>query len=77
MVNIKEVMKLMEKSIKEFESAQYQFETVVYPRYEADKEILRKLKDDYIKISAINRRQKSGEEVSQEDIYDAIPEAFK
>jgi len=77
MVNIKELMKTMEKSIKEFETAQYQFESVVYPRYEADKAILHQMKDQYTKIATIARRQKEGEDVSQEDIYDAIPESFR
>ena len=77
MVNIKQAKKEIEKQIKDFESAVYQFETVVYPRFETDKNILTKLKEDWLKSDAIERRLDEGEEVSQEEIYDAIPEAFR
>ena len=76
-MNIKDAQKLIESEMSVLERGIFTFETVVQPRYEVDKKILRNLKDQHVKIIALAEKIKAGNEVTQQEIYDAVPAAFR
>lgn len=76
-MDLKQARKFVEKQIKEFEQAIYRVESVMIPRYEKDKEILKQMRDQFLKLQALEERQKRGEEISTEEFRDAVPEQFR
>lgn len=76
-MNLKKAQQLMEKEIESLEQGTYIFETVAKKRYEADKEILRNLKDQYVKLVSLAEKVNAGQEVTQSEIHEAVPAAFR
>lgn len=76
-MDINEASKFISKRITELEQTVYTFENVMLPRLEQDKKILEQLRGQKVKILMIKQRVDSGEEVSTDDIYQAIPEALR
>ena len=76
-MELKEAIKLIDKKVKELEVGKYEFETVAIPRYEADKKILETMRSQKLKMQALQSRAEKGEELTQEDIYAAIPPVFR
>jgi len=76
-MDLKSIVEMMEGRIEELETTVYAFESVIKPRADADKEILEKLRADHLKVKAIKEKEERGEEVKQEEIYEAIPESLR
>jgi len=76
-MDLKSIVEMMEGRIEELETTVYAFESVIKPRADADKEILEKLRADHLKVKAIKEKEERGEEVTQEEIYEAIPESLR
>lgn len=76
-MNIDDAISFVEEQIGEFERLVYRFESVAIPRYEKDKEILEKMRDQSLKMIALKDRADRGEEVTQKDLRDVIPEQFR
>ncbi len=75
-MRIEEALKHVNSAITELEKEIYNFQNVAIPRYEKDKEILNKMRDDFIKIESIKLKHEKGEDVTTEELS-AIPEAFR
>jgi len=73
----KDAKKFMEKHIGEIERALFTFEHVLKPRYEADKQILERMRQQYIKLDALIQKMASGEEITTEESTDAIPKELR
>lgn len=56
-MDIKESLKFIGGNIKKLEQQVYDFENIVLPRAEEDKKILKKLREDYIKLDALLQKQ--------------------
>lgn len=78
------------KKITELEQQLYVVESVVIPRYEQDRKILRTMRDQNIKMMALkekidllNKRRAAGERIAPEEeltadeMASALPESFK
>jgi hypothetical protein len=76
-MEIKMAKKLMEKHIEELERVIYTFEHVLRPRYDADRQILERLRHQYIKLDALSQKMERGEEISTEEVTDAIPKELR
>jgi len=76
-MNIKEVCKHMEKNIKVLETQIFDFETIAIPRYNADKQVLVKLRQEFIRVMAVREKMERGEDVSQDEFRAALPESFR
>lgn len=76
-MDLNKAEKFINKQIEELEKARYMFETVVQPRYEADKQILESIKQQAMKLKALKEKEAKGEEISVEEIYDAVPIQFR
>jgi len=74
---LSESLKFMEKEMKGLAQASYLFENVVVPRANADKAILEQMQMQYKKLEAMLTKVSAGEELSNEEIVDAIPEQFR
>ena len=77
MVDMKQALKFIEKQIETFERNVFLFDNVVRPRYEADRKILDSLREQHLKLSALEEKMAKGEEVSTDDIYAAVPSQFR
>lgn len=76
-MQLKQVSDLMDKQIAELEKASYMFDTVVRPRYEADKKILADLRAQSLKIGALMDKLNEGKEVTHEEVTLAVPPQFR
>ena len=76
-MELNEGIKMLSKKVKELEVGAYEFETIALPRYEADKKILETMRTQLLKMQAIEARVKKGDEITQEEIYAAIPAVFR
>ena len=73
----KDVLKLIDKDIRDMESTVYHFEEVLRPRIEADKKVLDGLRSRKVKLMALLDKLKRKEEVTQEEINEALPESMR
>jgi hypothetical protein len=73
----KKAMKFMEGQIAEMEKATYLFETVLKPRYDADKAILEKMRGQYLKLQILMDKIKAGQEVTTDEVNDCVPSQFR
>ena len=76
-MDLKKAEKFLSKRIEELEKMNYMFESLVKPRAERDKEILEKMRAQYLKLQALMKRQSEGEEISADEFYDAVPEELR
>jgi hypothetical protein len=72
-----EILKFMKKQIAELEKATYMFETMLQPRYAADKKILEQYRAQYIKLDALLQKMQAGEEITLEQMHDCVPVQFR
>lgn len=73
----KDVLKLVAKDIKDLESTVYHFEEILRPRIEADKKVLDNLRTKYTKLSVLVEKLKNKEQVSAEEIKEAVPTSLQ
>lgn len=89
-MKVEEAITFLNEKINELEQQLYIVDTVAIPRYESDKQILRRMRDQRIKmqamkskIDALNMRRANGERISKEEeltadeITAALPEVFR
>jgi len=76
-MDMKKALKFLNEQIEQLEKATYMFDTVVRPRYERDREILIKLREQQLKMMAFQEKIARGESVTQDEVYDAIPVGFR
>lgn len=76
MVDFKSMIKHMEKNIIALEKELYNFETVSMSRYEVDKTILSKMRDDVVKMESLVTKKDAGNDLTAEDLAE-IPQAFR
>jgi len=77
MMDLKTTIEMIQLRIEELETTIYGFESVIKPRAEADKKILEGMREDHLKVLAIKEKEERGEKVTQEEIYEAIPESLR
>lgn len=65
------------KQIKQLETLIYNFETLMQPRYEQDLKILETMRSQQLKMLALKERADKGEEIPQEELFDAVPKVFR
>ena len=76
-MELAEAIKFITKQIKQLEENLYTFETVVMPRADQDKKILEQLRTHQLKMQALLEKSKKGEEISQDELYEAVPSVFR
>ena len=76
-MDIKKAIKFVGSQVEDLEKAVYHFESVVHPRFERDKEILAAMREQHLKLQALQEKEERGEELTQEDIYAAVPSQFR
>lgn len=76
-MDLKTAVEMIQERIVEIETTIYAYESVIKPRAEADKVVLEKLREDHLKVLAIKEKEERGEKVTQEEIYEAIPESLR
>ena len=77
MVDMKQAISHLEKNIAVLEKELYNFETVAMNRYEGDKKILRKMREDVVKIEIMMQKRAEGVEISADELIAALPAAFR
>lgn len=77
MVDIKGALKHIEANVEKLEKQIYDFETVALKRYYEDKKILAQMRSDAIKMEALVKKHAKGEDITAEDVADAVPLAFR
>ncbi len=76
-MDLKKTIEMIQERVEELETTIYHFESIVKPRAEADKKILEKMRADHLKVMAIKEKEERGEELTQEEIYEAVPESLR
>lgn len=89
-MKIAEAVKYVDQRIQELEKQIYVTDTVVLPRHEEDKKILRQMREQRVKMAALqekmdslNARRAKGEiipreeEIATDDVVAALPPAFR
>lgn len=89
-MKIDEARKLVEKKMHELEEQVFVVETIMIPRYEKDREILKKMKEAHGRLVEMERRlkeviaaKKAGkelypeQELTDEEIKSALPETLR
>lgn len=76
-MDIKRAKKFMTKQIEEMEKSIFTFENVLLPRFEQDRKVLLRLKEQYVKMSAFQEKVDRGETVTNEDVYESVPPQFR
>jgi len=76
-MDIKKALKFVGAEVEVLEKFVYVFESKMQPRYERDKEILQAMREQHLKLQALMEKEERGEELTQEDIHDAVPEQFR
>lgn len=76
-MDVKGAIKHIEKNIATLEKEVYNFENVALVRYEADKKVLEKMRGDMRSLLVIEEKMRNREEVSIEEINNAVPRAFR
>ena len=77
MMEPKEALKIINKDIRDIEMTVYRFEEVLRPRIEADKKVLDELRTRRVKLAALIEKMKGKEEVTKEEINEALPESLR
>jgi len=89
-VKISAAIDFVDKKVRELEQQLYVVDSVVIPRYEQDKIILKRMRDQKIKMQALqekiellNKRRAAGERIAPEEeitaveMESALPEIFR
>jgi hypothetical protein len=76
-MRLEDASKYLKKNVDELEKSVFMFDEVVKPRAEADKVILRRLRDQQVKLDALLKKVKAGEEPSIEEFNECVPHAFR
>ena len=76
-MDLKGAIKLCGKEIDDFEKAMFHYDSVVRPRAEADRKILDNLRAQYMKLESLQEKVVRGEEPTQQEIFDAVPESLR
>jgi len=77
MADLKSAKAFIEKNIVQLEKQLYLHQTVAQVRYAADVKILSEMKQQLLRLSAIEEKQERGEEITMEEIFSAVPEVFR
>lgn len=77
MTDLIKATKFIERQIESLEHTTYMFENIIKPRYEADKRILDALREQHLKLSALQEKVASGQEVTTDEIYASVPGSFR
>jgi len=72
-----EAVKYISKQIDELEKSVFTYEEIIKPRAEMDKVMLKKMRDQQIKLEALVRRVKAGEQPSLQEFTECVPAAFR
>ena len=77
MMDIQASINYIEGNIRTLEGEIYTFEKMALPRLATDKELLESMRGDVIKMEALLAKKKSGEEITADEIKEAVPAAFR
>lgn len=70
-------IKFIEKQIEELEKTEYMYTNIITPRAQADLKILNNLREQHLKMSALQEKVATGQEVTAEDVYNSVPASFR
>lgn len=73
----KDLVKFYDKQIKELEKAVWVYDTIVRPRFEQDKKTLETVREQYLKLMVLLDKKKRGEQVSNADVVECVPDIFR
>jgi hypothetical protein len=76
-MDLKAAEKFISKRVAELEQAVFMFDEILKPRADLDKATLRKLRDQQIKLDALMKKVKAGEQPSIDEFFACVPVAFR
>ena len=76
-MDLKKSVKYLGKQIEELEKSIFMYEEIIKPRAEMDKVMLKKMRDQQIKLEALIRRVKAGEQPTLSEFNECVPVAFR
>ena len=76
-MELSDAIKFLSKEVERLEQAAYMYETVVKPRADVDKHILENMRTQLLKLRALQEKASRGEDVTQQDVYDAVPQSLR
>jgi hypothetical protein len=53
------------------------YTNIITPRAQADLKILNNLREQHLKMSALQEKVATGQEVTAEDVYNSVPASFR
>jgi predicted transcriptional regulator len=76
-MQIKRALGYINRQIEGLEQSTFVYETIVRPRYEADKQILEDLREKALKLASLVEKIDNGEQVTKEEVFSAVPIQFR
>lgn len=76
-MEIAKAIKFLTDRINELEKQVYVFDTIARPRYEQDLRILADMKRQVIQLDALKQKADAGQDVTADEVYAAVPQAFR
>jgi conjugal transfer/entry exclusion protein len=77
MTDLKKAIAFVERQIEELEKTEYMYTNIITPRAQADLKILNNLREQHLKMSALQEKVATGQEVTAEDVYNSVPASFR
>jgi conjugal transfer/entry exclusion protein len=77
MSDLKKAIAFVERQIEELEKTEYMYTNIITPRAQADLKILNNLREQHLKMSALQEKVATGQEVTAEDVYNSVPASFR
>ena len=77
MTSTQNALKFIEKQIEELEKTEFMYTNIITPRAQADLKILNSLREQHLKLSALQEKVASGQEVTAEEVYSSVPGSFR
>jgi len=77
MTDLKKAIAFVERQIEELEKTEFMYTNIITPRAQADLKILNSLREQHLKMSALQEKVASGQEVTAEEVYSSVPGSFR
>ena len=77
MTDLKKAIAFVERQIEELEKTEFMYTNIITPRAQADLKILNSLREQHLKMSALQEKVASGQEVTAEEVCSSVPGSFR
>jgi hypothetical protein len=77
MADIQGARKFIVQQVELLEKQLYSFDNVIVPRANADRIILKKLRDDVLKLDVLQKKRENKEEITANELVECVPASFR